>query len=73
MLPKSAVLSDELMQRFWVMKLINDSTAIKVPVTIGAQNDSLIEIKNPVFNSYDKILVSGNYGLSDTALVKVLK
>lgn len=73
MLPKSAVLSDELMQRFWVMKLINDSTAIRVPVTTGAQNDSLIEIKNPVFKGYDKILVSGNYGLSDTALVKVLK
>lgn len=71
MLPKNAVLSDELMQQFWIMKLINDSTAVKVPVTIGAQNDSLIEIKSPVFNNNDKILNSGNYGLSDTALVKV--
>ncbi len=73
MLPKAAVLSDELMQRFWVMKLVNDSMAIKVPVTTGAQNDSLIEIKKPIFSNNDKILVTGNYGLSDTALVKVLK
>lgn len=72
MLPKKAVLSDELMQEFWVMKLINDSTAVKVPVTIGSQNDTMIEIKRPAFNSSDKILNSGNYGLSDTALVKVL-
>lgn len=73
LLPKTAVLSDELMQKFWVMKLVNDTTAIKVPVTIGTQNDSLVEIKNPILNGNDKILVSGNYGLSDTALVKVLK
>lgn len=73
MLPKDAVLSDELMQRFWVMKLVNDSMAIKVPVTTGVQNDSLIEIKKPKFSNNDKILVTGNYGLSDTALVKVLK
>lgn len=70
-LPKSAVLSDELMQNFWVMKLINDSVAIKVPVTIGEQNDSLTEIKIPVFDKQDKILNTGNYGLPDTALVKV--
>ncbi|MPS73031.1 MAG: HlyD family efflux transporter periplasmic adaptor subunit [Chryseobacterium sp.] len=72
MLPKKALLSDELMQKFWIMKLINDSTAVKIPVTIGAQNETMIEIKSPVFNSSDKILSSGNYGLSDTALVKVL-
>jgi biotin carboxyl carrier protein len=71
-LPKGAVLSDELMKSFWVMKLMNDSTAIKVPVMIGEQNDSLIEIKRPLFDSNDKILVSGNYGLGDTMLVKVL-
>ena len=53
------------------MKLINDSTAVKVPVKLGAQNDSLIEIKTPLFSQEDAILETGNYGLSDTALVKV--
>ncbi|PZX64494.1 efflux RND transporter periplasmic adaptor subunit [Hydrotalea sandarakina] len=73
MLPKPAVLSDERMLNFWVMKLLNDSIAVKVPVMIGAQNDSLIEIKQPHFTQQEKILVSGNYGLSDTALVKILQ
>jgi biotin carboxyl carrier protein len=72
MLPKNAVLSDELMKHFWIMKLINDSIAVKVPITIGAQNDSMIEIKQPHFSKDDRILLSGNYGLSDTALVKIL-
>jgi hypothetical protein len=28
-LPRAAILTNETMQEFWVMKLINDSTAIK--------------------------------------------
>jgi hypothetical protein len=73
MLPKPAVLSDERMLNFWVMKLLKDSIAVKVSVMIGAQNDSLIEIKQPHFTQQEKILVSSNYGLSDTALVKILQ
>lgn len=70
-LPKASVLSDEVMKNFWVMKLINDSIAIKVPVDIGISDDEQIEIDSPQFNESDKILVKGNYGLSDTALVKI--
>lgn len=35
LLPKSAVQSDETLTSYWVMKLIDDSTAIKVPVETG--------------------------------------
>jgi len=71
LLPKQAVLSDELMQHFWIMRLVNDSIAVKVPVQTGEKNDSLIEIIQPTLTFHEKILVSGNYGLSDTAMVKV--
>jgi len=70
-LPKAAVLSDEMMQHFWVMKLANDSTAIKVPVTIGNKNKDEIEVLSPQFTANDRILTNGNYGLPDTALVAV--
>ncbi|QKG54490.1 hypothetical protein [Hymenobacter sp. BRD67] len=53
------------------MRLLNDSTAIKVPVTVGNQQTDRVEIKSPTFTSRDKILFSGNYGLGDTAAVKV--
>jgi len=69
---KSCVLSDETMKKFWVMKLINDSTAVKVPVIQGMVSDSLVEVLSPVFNPGDKIVKTGNYGLPDTAFVKIV-
>lgn len=71
-LPKSCVLSDEMMKEFWVMKLINDSTAVKVPVTIGNKNAEKIEILSPTFNPTTKIISIGNFGLDDTALVSII-
>ncbi|MBL0200281.1 MAG: HlyD family efflux transporter periplasmic adaptor subunit [Chitinophagaceae bacterium] len=53
-----------------VMKLVNDSLAIKVPVTPGLQNDSLREIISGV-SLTDKIIVKGAYGLTDSSLVKL--
>jgi hypothetical protein len=70
-LPKSCVLSNEMMDEFWVMKLIDDSTAIKIPVVIGNKNNLNTELISPIFNSTDKIISVGNYGLSDTAFVKI--
>ena len=72
-LPRGAVLTNETQTAFWVMKLLNDSTAVKVPVTVGAQEKDHIEIKAPTFNPRDKILLSGNFGLNDTAAVKVTR
>jgi len=70
-LPKSAVLSNETQTDFWVMKLMNDSTAIKVNVQMGLQNAGMVEILSPSFQPDDRIITEGNYGLSDTAKVKV--
>lgn len=72
-LPRSCVLSDELLKEFWVMKMQNDSTAIKVPVTLGNKSSSEVEVLTPKFKPGDQILISGNYGLADTALVHILK
>jgi hypothetical protein len=72
-LPKSCVLSDEMMKEFWVMKLINDSTAIKIPVAVGNKNSERIEVVSPKFETTDKIISKGNYGLPDTALVITIK
>lgn len=66
---KSAVLSDETQSNFWVMKLINDSTAVKVPVKTGIQSADKIEILSPVFQPSERIVLTGNYGLSDTSKI----
>ncbi len=70
-LDKNAILSDESLNEFWVMKMINDSTAVKVPVKTGIETGDKVEIESPQFTPTDKILVTGNYGLGDTALVKI--
>jgi len=70
-LPKSSVLSDETQTKYWVMKMINDSTAIKIPVTTGLAKGDTLQILSPHFLPDDKILSGGNYGLPDTALVTV--
>jgi multidrug efflux pump subunit AcrA (membrane-fusion protein) len=70
-LPKAAVLTDETESDFWVMKMIDSSTAVKVPVKKGIETADRIEILSPSFAPSDRILVTGNYGLPDTAKVKV--
>jgi len=70
-LPKECVLSDEMMHEFWIMKMIDDSTAIKIPIVPGVSNRDSVEIKSPIFSSSDRFLFSGNYGLPDTARVVV--
>ncbi|HZY36584.1 MAG TPA: efflux RND transporter periplasmic adaptor subunit [Mucilaginibacter sp.] len=72
-LPKSAILANETQTEFWVMKLLNDSTAIKVPVREGIQSGDRVEILEPRFTPKDRIVATGNYGLTDTAKVKIAK
>lgn len=67
--PKEAVLGNETQTEFWVMKLINDTTAIKVPVTKGFENNEEVEITTPDFLKTDRIILTGSYGLPDTARV----
>ncbi len=71
LLPKKAVLSNETQDKFWVMKLINDTLAIRVDVTSGLQTDSIIEIVKPQFSKTDQILIDGQYGLEDSTRVQL--
>ncbi|MEI9947122.1 MAG: HlyD family efflux transporter periplasmic adaptor subunit [Chitinophagaceae bacterium] len=70
-LPKQTVLSDETQSNFWVMKLADSTTAVKVPVKKGIETSERVEILSPGFSSSDLFLLTGNYGLSDTAKVKI--
>jgi hypothetical protein len=69
--PRTAILSNEAQTEFWVMKLINDSVAVKTPIHKGLETDDRTEIMDPVFKPRDRFLISGNYGLADTAKVVI--
>jgi hypothetical protein len=72
-LPKQAVLGNETQTEFWVMKLINDSTAVKVIVSKGFESNYEVEITDPHFNSTDRIILTGNYGLPDTSRITIIR
>ena len=60
------------MTDFWVMKMVSDTMAVKIPITAGIRNNDSIEVISPLFLPSDRILTSGNYGLSDTARVRII-
>jgi hypothetical protein len=70
-LPQACVLSDEVMQNFWVMKMVNDSTAVKVGIKTGLINGTNVEITEPAFSLEDRFLATGNYGVGDTIQVEI--
>jgi multidrug efflux pump subunit AcrA (membrane-fusion protein) len=72
-LPKPAVLSDETQTSFWVMQVIDSTTAVKVPVKKGLETNDQMEIVSPKFSPTDQFLLTGNYGLPDTAKIKIVK
>lgn len=72
-LPKAAVLTDEVQSHFWIMKMIDNVTAVKVPVQKGMEDADRVEIIAPHLSPADKVLLTGNYGLPDTAKVSIVK
>lgn len=72
-LPKAAVLSDETETDFWIMKMTDSKTAVKVPIKKGIETADKVEILAPVLTKDDKILLTGNYGVGDTIQVKISK
>jgi hypothetical protein len=72
-LPRTAIQSSETLDSFWIMKLMNDTTAVKVLVEKGLENDSLVQILKPSLDLLEKIIIDGAYGLTDTSKVEIKK
>jgi len=72
-LPKEAILTNEIQSQYWVMVMSDSMTAVKVPVTRGIEAGDSVEIVSPHFTVDQKILLTGNFGLPDTAKVVIEK
>jgi multidrug efflux pump subunit AcrA (membrane-fusion protein) len=71
-LPKEALLTNETQTEFWIMKMTDSVTAVRVPVTRGLETSGMVEIVTPKLTPSDIILLKGNYGLPDTARVMIM-
>jgi hypothetical protein len=72
-LPRAAVLTDETQSDFWIMKMTDSTTAVRIPVIKGIETKDRVEILTPILSPQDEILLTGNYGLADTAKVKIIQ
>jgi len=72
-LPKEAILTNEIQSEYWIMKMTDPTTAVKVPVVKGMESSDRVEIVSPHLTASDRILLGGNYGLPDTAKVYIEK
>lgn len=70
--PKAALLTDETQSEFWIMKMSDHNTAVKIPVKKGIETADKVEILSPILNDHNRILISGHYGLEDSAKVKII-
>lgn len=68
--PKKALQTNELLTAYWVMKIVNDSIAVKTLVTPKLKNDSLVQIQSDNVHLNDLIILDGAYQMQDSTLVK---
>jgi hypothetical protein len=71
-LPSGAVYGNEEQSRFWIIKIRNDSIAVRVPVKKGIKVDSLVQVTGTGINISDRFVYKGGYALSDSALVNII-
>jgi hypothetical protein len=70
---KQAVMTDEIQKKFWLMKIVNDSLAVKIPITKGIENENLVEIVSDILFENDLVISEGAYGLPDSTIVNIEK
>jgi hypothetical protein len=68
---RSSLMTNETQSEFWVMKIIGDTLAVRIPVIKGIENDSVSEISSPLLNKNDLVISEGAYGLSDSTVIKI--
>lgn len=72
-IPKTALQTNELLTEFWVMKVVNDSLALKQKVLPLLKNDSLVQVKSNGLKINDLVITQGAYQMQDSTIVTTKK
>ena len=70
-LPKSSVMTNETQSEFWLMKVLNDSIAVKLEIKKGIEANNFVQVKEPIINLNDRFIIEGAFGLPDTAHISI--
>jgi len=68
-IPKTALQTNELLSDFWVLKIVNDSMALKQKVMPLLRNDSLVQVKSERLKVNDLVITEGGYQMQDSTIV----
>lgn len=68
-IPQKALQTNELITKFWVMKLVQDSLAVKQEVKPLLQNDSIVQITSNGIHLDDRVITEGAYQMKDSTRV----
>ncbi|RXJ51337.1 efflux RND transporter periplasmic adaptor subunit [Gelidibacter gilvus] len=72
-IPKTALQTNELLTEYWVMKIVNDSLAVKQKVVTLLKDDSLVQVKSDGLNIADLVITEGSYQMQDSTIVSTKK
>jgi membrane fusion protein, multidrug efflux system len=67
--PRTALLRNDENNSYSIVTMTNDSLALSVSVTVGAMNDSTVEIFGKNIHTGMPVIVEGNYALADSTHV----
>jgi hypothetical protein len=70
--PYTALYGNEELSRFWVLKIMDDSMAVRIPVEKGITVDTLVQITGSDINTSDPIVYQGGYALPDSSFVTIV-
>ena len=68
---RSALLHDDESNLYSVVIMTQDSLAQIIPVTIGAQSDSIVEVHGNLLRAGQNVITRGQYALTDSTRVTV--
>lgn len=72
-IPKTALQTNELLSDYWVLKIVNDSMALRQKVIPLLKNDSLVQIKSEALKINDLVITEGGYQMQDSTIVSFNK
>ncbi|MCJ7467763.1 MAG: HlyD family efflux transporter periplasmic adaptor subunit [Maribacter sp.] len=74
-IPITALQTNELLTKYWVMKVVGDSLALIQPVKPSLRNDSLVKIEPSAegLQRNDLVIIKGAYQMQDSTLVSITK
>lgn len=70
-IPHEALQTNELLTDFWVLKVIDDTLALRKKVTPILETDSLVQIRADEVMENDKVVTTGGYQMADSTRIRI--